>query len=111
MVFLRLKDSDFRMYVVCIKPAFFMLKSCIGRDSHVKASATATVGEIDPSASGESAARVGDTIQVSWSAVTDDDSQFRVVAQVAPASLGGASVWVVLSGSERHLIRAGGEVR
>ncbi len=58
-----------------------------------------SVDAIDPSASGVSGARSGDTINVSWKAVTDGESQFRVVAQVSPASLNGSPVSVVLSGA------------
>jgi len=72
-------------------------------------SATATVAGIDPSASGVMARRQdaadseegsddGNFLYASWNAVTDGDSRFRVVAQVAPAGLNGATVWVVLNG-------------
>ena len=78
-------------------------------DNLVMNSGTASVGAIDPTASSVTAARVdedgdadagGDNIAVSWSAMTDNDSQFRVAAQVSPASLGGATVWVVLNANE-----------
>ncbi len=69
-------------------------------------SADVSVGAIDPMASGVTAARDTanaentDSIVVKWEAVTDDDSQFRVVAQLTPAALGGnASVWVILTGA------------
>ena len=58
-------------------------------------SAPAAVGAVDPSASGVSAARSGDSIKVAWSAVTNDTSNQRIVIQVAPAALNGASVWFV----------------
>ncbi len=69
-----------------------------------------TVDAIEPSASGVSARRQdatdsdeaaadGDFVQVSWSAVTNTNSAFRVVAQVSPASTGGSAVWVVLNQS------------
>ena len=59
----------------------------------VVTSAPVTVAGIDPTASGVSAGRVdaegdadagGDNIQVSWSADSDDDSQFRVVVEMSP---------------------------
>ena len=69
-------------------------------------SGTATVSAIDPSASGASAVRGAtdadppvDTLGVSWSAVTDDDSQFRVLIEVSASNLGGATVWFVASGT------------
>ena len=65
--------------------------------AYADTSATATVAEIDPSASGVSAARVADTVSVSWSAVTDGESQFRILVQVDAASVG-AVVWVVADG-------------
>ena len=69
-----------------------------------------TVDAIEPSATGVSARRQdaadsdeaaadGDFVQVSWSAVTNTNSAFRVVAQVSPASTGGSAVWVVLNQS------------
>ena len=71
-------------------------------------SATATVGAVDPSASGvaarrqaaatsDEAAADGNFIQASWTALTNANSDFRVVAQVQSASYGGAMVWVVLA--------------
>ncbi len=80
------------------------------------------VAAIDPSASGVSARRQatatataestsGDFIQASWTAVTNGNSDFRVVAQVDAAAFGGR-VWVVLagpttgSGTERELVSA-----
>ena len=62
-------------------------------------SAEVTVAAIDPSASGVTATRVADTISASWNAVTHDNSQFRVVAQMSVAQLGGSTVWVVLNGA------------
>ena len=71
-------------------------------------SAVFNVAAIDPSASGVSARRqaaatdtvaaaTGDYIQASWSATTNTASDFRVVVEVKPATLGGStSVWVVL---------------
>ena len=70
-------------------------------------SAPVTVAAIDPSATGVRARRQatstateadagGSFIQASWSAVTNDNSDFRVVAQVTAASTG-ATVWVVLA--------------
>ncbi len=64
------------------------------------------VGAIDPSASGVTARRQaasdsdeastsGNFIQASWTAVTNTNSDFRVVAQVDAAAFGG-TVWVVL---------------
>ena len=72
-------------------------------------SATATVTAVDPSASGVATRRVaaaGDTtaaaggnfIRATWSAVTNDNSDFRVVAQVTSANAGGGTFWVVLAG-------------
>ena len=69
-------------------------------------SATATVAAIDPSASGVTAARGAtdadppvDTLGVSWSAVTNTNSTFRVVIQVSASNLGDANVWFVASGA------------
>ena len=70
-------------------------------------SVTATVSAVDPMASGVGARRQatatsteaaanGDFIQASWTAVTNGNSDFRVVAQVQSASYG-AMVWVVLT--------------
>ena len=70
------------------------------------ARATATVAAVDPSASGvavrrqaatdsDEAAATGNFIRTSWTAVTNDQSDFRVVAQVTSANYG-ATVWVVL---------------
>ncbi|MYC98787.1 MAG: hypothetical protein F4X13_05905 [Gammaproteobacteria bacterium] len=69
-------------------------------------SAEVTVAAIDPSATGVSARRqaaadsdeaaaTGDFIQASWTALTNANSDFRVVAQVNAASTG-STVWVVL---------------
>ena len=83
----------------------------------------ATVAAVDPSAGGVSARRQaevdsdeadaeGNFIQASWTAVTNGNSDFRVVAEVTAASLGGATTWVVLAGptvgdgSERMLVSA-----
>ena len=69
-----------------------------------------TIAAIDPSATGVAARRqaaadseeadsTGNFIQASWTAVTNDNSDFRVVVQVTPASLGGSNtVWLVLVG-------------
>ncbi|MYD95197.1 MAG: hypothetical protein F4Y02_16265, partial [Chloroflexi bacterium] len=86
-------------------------------------SATATVAAVNPMASGVSARRqaadadtvataTGNFIQASWSAVTNGNSDFRVVAQITAASLGGQTVWVVVAGpttgtgTERALVSA-----
>ena len=86
-------------------------------------SATVTIAAVDPSASGVAARRqaasdseeadsTGNFIQASWSAVTNANSDFRVVAQITAASLGGQTVWVVLAGpttgtgTERALVSA-----
>ena len=86
-------------------------------------SETVTITAVDPSASGVAARRqaaadseeadsTGNFVQASWSAVTNANSDFRVVAQVTAASLGGQTVWVVLagpttaSGEERQLASA-----
>ena len=83
----------------------------------------ATVAAVDPSASGvtarrqaaidsDEAAATGDFIRASWNAVTNANSDFRVVAQVTAASVGGNTVWVVLAGpttgtgTERELVSA-----
>ena len=76
-------------------------------------SSTATVTAVDPSASGVSARRQaatdsdkadasGNFIRASWSAVTNTNSDFRVVAQVTAASLGGNTVWVVLAEADAN---------
>ena len=63
------------------------------------ASATVTVGAVDPSATlvttGATATRRdGNDIHVTWTAVNNSNSSQRVVVQVAPAVLGGsASIW------------------
>ena len=69
-------------------------------------SATATVAAIDPSASGVTATRGAtdadppvDTLGVSWSAVTNTNSTFRVVIQVSASGVGNANVWFVASGA------------
>ena len=49
----------------------------------------------DEAASTE-AADSGNFVQASWTAVTNDQSDFRVVAQITAASLAGQTVWVVL---------------
>ena len=69
-----------------------------------------TVAAIDPSASGvtaqrqaatgadQDAAAGGDFIYATWNAVANASSDFRMVVEVTPASLGGNStVWVVLA--------------
>ena len=68
-------------------------------------SASASVGAVDPSASGVKAALgvtadtlVADTLTVTWNATTNDESNFRVLVQVAPASVGGSSLWFVVAG-------------
>ena len=85
-------------------------------------SATATVEAVDPSAEDVSARRQaatdsdepsasGNFIQASWTAVTNANSDFRVVAQVDAAAFGG-TVWIVLvapttgTGTERALVSA-----
>ena len=67
------------------------------------ASGTATVAAIDPSATGVKAVfdvtadtTVADTLTVTWNAKTNENSDFRVLVQVAPASLGGSSLWFVV---------------
>ena len=76
-------------------------------------SGTATVTAVDPSASDVSARRQaeadsdeaaasGNFIRASWSAVTNINSDFRVVAQVTAASLGGSTVWVVLAEADAN---------
>ena len=66
------------------------------------------IGAIDPSASGvaarrqaatdsDEAAATGNFIQTSWTALTNNNSSFRVVAQITARSLGGQTVWVVLA--------------
>ena len=69
-------------------------------------SATATVAAVDPSASGVTAVRGAtdadppvDTLGVSWSAVTNANSTFRVVIRVSASNLGDANVWFVASGA------------
>ena len=75
-------------------------------------SGTSTVAAVDPSATGVTARRqaVADTtaatasgnfIRASWNAVTNGQSDFRVVAQVAAASTG-STVWVVLVEAEAN---------
>jgi hypothetical protein len=97
-------DGDFMVRVVATAIA------TNGGDPLVLESAPATVDAINPAASGvsarrqaaedsEEAAADGDFIHVSWSAVTNANSAFRVVAQVSPASTGGSAVWVVLNQS------------
>ena len=77
-------------------------------DALVINSEPATVAAVDPSASGVAARRqaadtdteadaTGNFIQASWSAVTNANSDFRVVALVESASFG--STWVVLQGT------------
>ena len=56
------------------------------------------VDEIDPSANSEATERSGDTIQVSWKAATNSNSQFRILVQASVASLQGATVWLVAEG-------------
>ncbi len=79
-------------------------------------SAEVTVAAIDPSASGvgarrqaavdsDEAAATGNFIQASWSAVTNDNSDFRLVAEVESGTLG-ATVWVVLQGTVAATDRA-----
>ena len=80
------------------------------------------VAAIDPSANGVKARRQaaaadttatasGNFIQASWTAMTSDASDFRLVAQVASTAYG-ATVWVVLAGptsgtgTERALVSA-----
>ena len=64
-----------------------------------------TVPAVDPSASGVTATREDagdantDSLVVKWSAVTNGESQFRVVAQVEVDIAGPATLWVVLSGA------------
>ncbi len=69
-------------------------------------STVVTVAAVDPSATGVMARRqaaadsdegaaTGNFIQASWSAVTNDNSDFRMVVEVTPASVG-STVWVVL---------------
>ena len=67
-------------------------------------SATATVAAVDPTASEVTVTRQsgpdtpdpgGDYIEARWTAVTNERSDFRVVAEVTAASVGG-TVWVVL---------------
>ena len=78
-------------------------------DDLVITSDASTVAAIDPSAGSVSARRQaaadsdeadagGNFIQASWSAVTNGNSDFRMVVQVTPASLG-STVWVVLQGT------------
>ena len=84
---------------------------------------TDAVVAVDPSASGvkarrqaaansEEGAATGNFIQASWSAVTNENSDFRVVAQVTAAAFGTNPVWVVLvpattgTGLERALVSA-----
>ena len=86
-------------------------------------SAMATVTAVDPTVSGvmvrrqaaadsEEADSTGNFVRASWSAVTNGNSDFRVVARVTAASLGGDMVWVVLAGpttadgTERALVSA-----
>ncbi len=68
----------------------------------------ATVDAVNPSASDVAVRRqaasgdteadaTGNFIQASWSAVTNTSSSFRVVVEVAAASLGGSTTWVVLA--------------
>ena len=98
------EDGEFMVRVVATAIA------TNGGDPLVLESAPATVDAINPAASGvsarrqaaedsEEAAADGDFIHVSWSAVTNANSAFRVVAQVSPASTGGSAVWVVLNQS------------
>ena len=68
-------------------------------------SVASTVAAVDPSVSGVTAVldvtadtTVVDTLTVSWDATSNAQSQYRVVVQVAPASLQGNSVWVVAEG-------------
>ena len=67
------------------------------------------VTEVDPSATGVTARRQaaadsdeadagGDFIQASWSAMTNSNSDFRMIVEVTPASVGN-TVWVVLQGT------------
>ena len=69
-------------------------------------SATVTVGAVDPMASAVTATMdvttdttVADTLAVTWKAVTNTNSDFRVVVQVTAASLGGNTVWLVADGT------------
>ncbi len=70
-------------------------------------SATAAVGAINPmptdvtarrqnAADSDAAADTGNFIRASWTAVTNERSAFRLVAQVTAAEAGGVAVWVVL---------------
>ena len=60
-------------------------------------SAAVTVDEIDPSASGVAAVRDDDDIEVSWNAVTNGNSQFRILVEVDAASAGN-TLWLVAAG-------------
>ncbi|MDE0650620.1 MAG: carboxypeptidase regulatory-like domain-containing protein, partial [Gammaproteobacteria bacterium] len=85
-------------------------------------SATAKISAVDPSVSGvivrrqaaadsEEADAGGNFIQASWTAVTNGNSDFRLVAHVRSAAVGN-TVWVVLAGpttgtgTERELVSA-----
>ena len=72
-----------------------------------------TIEAVDPSASGVAARRQAEAtsdsasadgdfiIAASWTAVTNGNSDFRVVVQVTPASLGGSNaVWVILNNTD-----------
>ena len=98
-------DAAFNVWVVAtaaddgsITPSLDPLVISSGRDGVVA---------VDPSAGGVSARRqaadnsdeaaaTGNYIQASWSAVTNANSNFRMVVEVTAASVGGNTVWVVL---------------
>ena len=65
----------------------------------VMTSDPAPVDAIDPLASGVTAVRDGDKIEVSWKATTDTESEFRILVEVNAASVG-ATVWLIASGGE-----------
>ncbi|MCY3705851.1 MAG: hypothetical protein OXH08_10150, partial [Gammaproteobacteria bacterium] len=73
-------------------------------DPLVLNSVPATLAAVDPSVSDVMArlavtdTTVNDTMAVTWDATSNARSAFRVVVQLAPASLGGTTLWFVAEG-------------